>query len=45
MAFLKENNKIVMELDGKLDAIVFTAGVLENNALLRAELINSLSNS
>ena len=29
-------------LDGKVDAIVFTAGVLENNALLRGDIINKI---
>ena len=31
------------ELDGEVDAIVFTAGVLENNVLLREDIINKLS--
>lgn len=31
------------ELEGRVDAIVFTAGVLENNAILREDIINSLS--
>lgn len=34
-----------VELDGKVDAIVFTAGVAENNPALRADIINALSNS
>lgn len=29
-------------LDGEVDAIVFTAGVLENNALLRGDIINKI---
>lgn len=29
-------------LDGKVDSIVFTAGVLENNALLRGDIINKI---
>ena len=32
------------ELDGRIDAIVFTAGVLENNVLLRSDIVKSLSN-
>ena len=40
--------KIIAEyyfkLEGKLDAIVFTAGVLENNYLLREDLVNKMSN-
>ncbi len=32
------------ELDGNLDAIVFTAGIGENAILLREDLVNSLSN-
>lgn len=32
------------ELDGRMDAIVFTAGVLENNSVIREDIINSLSN-
>lgn len=31
------------ELEGRVDAIVFTAGVLENNAIIREDIINSLS--
>lgn len=31
------------ELEGRVDAIVFTAGVLENNAILREDIILSLS--
>ena len=31
------------ELDGEVDAIVFTAGVLENNVLLREDIINKIS--
>lgn len=33
------------ELNGKVDAIIFTAGVLENNVALRADIINSISNA
>ena len=32
------------ELDGKLDSIVFTAGVLENNSIIRCDLVNKMSN-
>lgn len=31
------------ELEGNVDAIIFTAGVLENNPILRADIINKLS--
>ena len=31
-------------LNGNVDAIVFTAGVLENNIMLREDLINEMSN-
>jgi len=33
------------ELDGSVDAIVFTAGVLENNVMLREDIVNKISNS
>ena len=40
--------KIIAEyyfkLEGKLDAIVFTAGVLENNSIIREDLVNKMSN-
>ena len=31
-------------LEGNIDAIVFTAGVLENNPLLREDIVNKISN-
>ena len=31
------------ELEGELDAIVFSAGVLENNIMLREDIVNSIS--
>lgn len=31
------------KLDGEVDAMVFTAGVLENNAILREDIINKIS--
>ncbi len=34
-----------VELNGKLDAIVFTAGIGENAISLRADIINSISNA
>lgn len=37
--------KYYFMLDGSVDAIVFTAGVLENNAGIREEIINKLSGS
>ena len=35
----------VEELNAKVDAIIFTAGVLENNTVIRETLINKLSSS
>lgn len=32
-------------LDGNVDALVFSAGILENNVVLREDLVNRLSNS
>ena len=32
------------ELNGKLDAIVFSAGILENNNIIREDIISSISN-
>ena len=32
------------KLEGNLDAIVFTAGVLENNSIIRCDLVNKISN-
>ena len=34
-----------MELDGNVDAIVFTAGIGENGKLLRSNIVNNISNS
>ena len=31
------------DLDGEVDAIVFTAGVLENNVMLREDIVNKIS--
>lgn len=33
------------ELDGMVDAVVFTAGVLENNIKIREDIVNSVSNT
>ena len=33
------------ELEGNVDAIVFTAGVLENNPVLRGDIVNKISSS
>ena len=33
------------QLQGKVDAVIFTAGVLENNAFLREDIINDVSNA
>ena len=42
-AIIKHIAEYYFELEGKLDAIVFCAGVLENNVMLREDIINSLS--
>ena len=35
----------IVELDGKVDGIIFTAGIGENTQIFREEIINSLSNT
>ena len=42
-SIIKHIAEYYFELDGKIDAIVFTAGVLENNAGLRSKIVNKLS--
>lgn len=42
-AIIKHIAEYYFELEDKLDAIVFCAGVLENNVMLREDIINSLS--
>lgn len=44
-SIIKYIGEYYFELDGNVDAIVFTAGVLENNVMLREDIINKLSNS
>ena len=43
-SIIKHIAEYYFELDGMVDAIIFTAGVLENNTVIREELINKLSN-
>ena len=43
-SIIKHIAEYYFELEGKLDAIVFTAGVLENNSILRCDLVNKMSN-
>jgi len=42
-SIVKYIGEYYFELDGCVDAIVFTAGVLENNAILREDIINKIS--
>lgn len=42
-SIIKHIAEYYFELEGKLDAIVFCAGVLENNVKLREDIVNSLS--
>lgn len=44
-SIIKHIAEYYFELDGCVDALVFTAGILENNSMIRADLINRLSNS
>ena len=44
-AIIKHIAEYYFELEGKLDAIVFSAGVLENNVALREDILNELSNT
>lgn len=41
-AIIKHIGEYYFELNGHVDAIVFTAGVLENNAMLRKDIINEM---
>ena len=43
-SIIKHIAEYYFELDGEVDALVFTAGVLENNPELRADIINKVSN-
>ena len=42
-AIIKHIAEYYFELNGQVDAIVFTAGILENNTLIRENIINKLS--
>ena len=42
-SIIKYIGQYYFELDGCVDAIVFTAGVLENNVMLREDIVNRLS--
>ena len=44
-SIIKHIAEYYFELDGRVDAVVLTAGILENNTVIREELINKLSNS
>ena len=43
-SIIKHIAEYYFELHGEVDAVVFTAGVLENNILLREDIINDVSN-
>ena len=42
-SIIKHIAEYYFELEGKIDAMVFTAGVLENNVVLREDIVNKLS--
>ena len=42
-SIIKHIAEYYFELEGEVDAIIFTAGVLENNPVLRKDIINKLS--
>ena len=42
-SIIKHIAEYYFELDGRVDAIIFTAGVLENNTVLREKIVNKLS--
>ena len=42
-SIVKYISEYYFELDGNVDAIIFTAGVLENNILLREDIVNKIS--
>ena len=44
-SIIKHIAEYYFELDGRVDAMIFTAGVLENNIKIREDIINRLSNS
>ena len=42
-SIIKHIAEYYFELEGKVDAMVFTAGILENNTMIRENIINKLS--
>ena len=42
-SIIKHIAEYYFELDGKVDAMIFTAGILENNVVIREDIINRLS--
>ena len=42
-SIIKHIAEYYFEVDGKIDGLVFTAGVLENNVVLREDVVNKLS--
>ena len=42
-SIIKHIAEYYFELNGRVDAIIFTAGILENNSLIRENIINRLS--
>ena len=42
-SIIKHIAEYYFELEGKIDAMVFTAGILENNTAIREDIINKLS--
>ena len=42
-SIIKHIAEYYFELEGSVDAVIFTAGVLENNVILREDIINKLS--
>lgn len=44
-SIVKHIAEYYFELDGRVDAIVFTAGILENNTIIREDIINKISGS
>lgn len=42
-SIIKHIAEYYFELEGKVDAIVFTAGILENNTTIREDIINKIS--
>lgn len=44
-SIIKHMAEYYFELDGKVDAVVFTAGILENNTKIRADIIDKLAGS